>query len=185
MKILVAITGASGIPLAIRLLEVLKENTIERHLIVSSHANVVAQYEDKKKYDWNALCEYQYKVGDIASNVASGSFSINYMVVVPCSMNTLAHIANGIEHNLITRSVAVNLKEERKVILVPRESPLSLLHIENMRKAKLAGCSIIPPTLAFYYNPQTIADVIDQIVGKILELCNIPHCLYPPWDKSN
>ncbi len=178
MKILVAITGASGIPLAIHFLHTLKNLEIERHLIVSHHAQEVCKFEhDKPDILWQEYCEYYYKEEDISAAVSSGSYPLDAMVVIPCSMNTLAQIASGIESNLITRAVAVNLKQERKVILVPRESPLSLIHIENLRQSKLAGCSIIFPTLAFYFDPKTIEDLIAHTTGKIFDLLNICLCL--------
>ncbi len=182
MKILVAVTGASGTPLALRLLEILKELKVERHLIVSHHAQIVAKYEHHTNHIvWADYCEYLYTEDNISASVSSGSYPLNGMVVIPCSMNTLACIAHGIENNLITRAAAVNLKQERKVILVPRESPLSLPQVENLRQAKLAGCSIMLPTLAFYFSPKNIEDLVNYIVGKILELLQLPHHLYPSW----
>lgn len=185
MKILIAATGASGIPLVLQLLRVLKDLNIERHFIVSHHAHTVAKYEHKADIIWRDYCEYLYSEDDISASVSSGSFTIDGMIVVPCSMNTLACIAHGIENNLITRAVAVNLKQERKVILVPRESPLSLPQLDNLRQAKLAGCSIVPPNLAFYFEPRTILDLINYTIGKILELLQIPHHLYPKWEQHN
>ena len=181
MKLLVAVTGASLLPVAVRVLQLCPTLGIERHLILSEHACDVAEYEGRH-IDWQALCERRYPVDDIGASVSSGSYPLDGMMVVPCSMNTLAHIAHGLEHNLVTRAVAVNLKQERKVVLVPRESPLSLLQLENMHRAKLAGCSILPPNMSFYTNPRTIDDLIEQLVGKIFELFEIRHHLYPAWD---
>jgi len=181
MNILVAVTGASGTPLALRLLEVLGELKIERHLIVSHHAQIVAKYEHRADIVWANYCECLYSEEHISASVSSGSFPIHGMVVIPCSMNTLASIAHGLENNLITRASAVNLKQERKVILVPRESPLSLPQLENLRQAKLAGCSIVLPTLAFYFQPKNIDDLVNYLVGKVLELLQLPHHLYPSW----
>ncbi|NUM36316.1 MAG: UbiX family flavin prenyltransferase [Candidatus Brocadiae bacterium] len=183
-RLLVAVTGASALPLAVRFLEVLKKQNIERHLVVSRHAQDVKKYETQKDILWETLCEKLYQDEDISSSVCSGSYPSDGMVVIPCSMNTLAHIAHGIENSVVTRAVGVHLKQERKVVLVPRETPLSLIHLENMLLAKKAGCSIVPPTLAFYFYPQTIDDLMDFIVGKILELFSISHTLYPLWQKK-
>ena len=183
MKLLVAITGASGLPLAVRFLEILGKYNIDRHVVISEHAKEVLKYEHAQniEIDWNKLSEKQYQENEIWASVCSGTYPIDGMIVIPCSMNTLAAIAHGLENNLITRAVSVNLKQQRRVILVPRETPLSLTHIENMRLAKLAGCSIVLPTIAFYFQPKTIDDLLNYIVGKILELFNIQHELYPSW----
>ncbi len=183
-KLLIAITGASGIPLALRFLQILGELGIERHLVVSQQSQTVLKYEHQETVDWQKCCEVKYPENDLAAPPSSGSYALDAMVVIPCSMNTLAHIAHGFESNLITRAVAVNLKQERPVVLVPRESPLSLIQIENIRQAKLAGCSIVPPILTFYFAPQTVQDMIDYVIGKILEILHIPHSLYPAWQPS-
>ena len=183
-RLLVCVTGASALPLSVRFLEVLKEKKIERHLVVSRHAQDVQKHEMKKDILWECLCERLYQDDDISSSVCSGSYPMDGMIVVPCSMNTLAYIAHGIENSVITRAVGVHLKQERKVVLVPRETPLSLIHLENMLFAKKAGCSIVLPTLAFYFSPQTIENMMDFIIGKILELFSIPHTLYPLWEKG-
>lgn len=183
-RLLVAVTGASALPLSVRFLEVLKEKKIERHLVVSHHAQDVQECELKKNISWDCLCEKMYQDDDISSCVCSGSYPIDGMVIIPCSMNTLAHIAHGIEDSVITRAAGVHLKQERKLILVPRETPLSLIHLENMLLAKKSGCSIVFPTLAFYFSPQSIEDMMEFIIGKILELFSIEHSLYPLWTEK-
>ena len=183
MKLLIAVTGASGIPLSVRLLETLGILNIERHLAVSNHAKDVQKYEQNEEIIWENLCEKYYSEEEIYASVCSGSYKIDGMIILPCSMNTLGHIANGIENSLITRAAAVNIKQERPVILVPRETPLSLIHIENMKKAKMAGCTILIPTVAFYFSPKTINDIINHIIGKILEILNISHNLYKTWEN--
>ena len=185
MKLLIAVTGASGLPLAIRFLEVLKQSEVERHLIVSAHAFLVEQHESGIPIDWDRLCEKRYHENDVAAAVSSGSYPLAGMVVIPCSMNTLANIAHGLEHNLTSRAAAVNLKQQRPLILVPRETPLSLIQIDNMRLAKLAGCTIVPPNLTFYFQPQTIAEMIDYLIGRILEILEIEHELYRRWRIDN
>ena len=184
-RLLVGVTGASALPLSVRFLEVLKEKEIERHLVLSRHAQDVQKHELKKEIPWNRLCERMYQDEDISSSVCSGSYPTDGMVIIPCSMNTLAHIAHGIENSVITRAAGVHLKQERKVVLVPRETPLSLIHLENMKLARQSGCSIVPPTLAFYFSPQTIDDIMEFIIGKILELFSLEHSLYRLWQQKN
>lgn len=182
MRLLVAITGASGFPIAIRLLQALKGNEI--HLVVSKHAWDVLKYESSlSKEEVLKLAGHVYEPGEIYSSICSGSFPMDAMAVVPCSMNTLGHIANGIEHNAITRAAAVNLKQGRKVILVPRDTPLTLPALRNMVKAKEAGCTITPPVVEYYTKPKTVEDITDYIVGRIMELLGLEHDMYERWKK--
>jgi 4-hydroxy-3-polyprenylbenzoate decarboxylase len=184
MKILVAVTGASGFPLAIGFLRALRAGKHEAHLVVSNHAWDVQRYESGMKMAGVLrLADKTYAEGDIYTSICSGSFPMDAMVVIPCSMNTLGHIANGIEHNAITRAAGVNLKQERKVILVPRDTPLSLPALRNMVKAKEAGCSIVPPMLEYYTNPKTIDDCTNYVVGRVMELLGLEHRLYKGWVK--
>ena len=180
MRILVAITGASGFPIAIRLLQALKGN--EMHLVVSEHAWDVLTYEsDLSKEDVLKLAGHVYGPNEIYSSICSGSFPMDAMVVVPCSMNTLGHIANGIEHNAITRAAAVNLKQGRNVILVPRDTPLTLPALRNMVKAKEAGCTILPPMVEYYTKPKTVEDITGYVVGRIMEMLGMEHSIYERW----
>lgn len=182
MKILVAATGASGFPLTTTLLTALEKAGVERHLVLSDHTQKVIEYEgNPEKADLKGLCEHYYHPEDIHTSICSGSFPLDGMVIVPCSMNTLAKVAQGIEDNAISRAAAVNLKQERRVLLVPRETPLTLPQLKNMVRAKEAGCSIVPPVLAYYTGPQTVQDLTNYIVGRILELLRIPHDLYQYW----
>lgn len=182
MKILVAITGGSGYPLAIRLLEELGKKGIERHLVMSRNAEKVREYECE-----GTTPEYEkkYEPESIHEKICSGSYPIDAMIVIPCSMNTLAKIASGIEDNAITRAAGVNLKQERRVILVPRETPMNLAHLRNLVKAKEQGCSIVPPMLTHYTKPKTIEDMENQIIGRILQLLNIKNTLYTEWSGKN
>ena len=185
MRVLVAITGASGLPIAVGLLKALKARNVERHLVVSEHAWKVLEYEGggTSRKQLLALADKHYDANDIHTSICSGSFPMDAMVVVPCSINTLGHIANGIEHNAITRAAGVNLKQERTVILVPRDTPLSLPALRNLVAAKEAGCSIVPPMLCYYTKPKTVQDCTDYVVGRILELLGIEHKLYKKWEK--
>ncbi|MCD4740421.1 UbiX family flavin prenyltransferase [archaeon] len=183
MKVLVAITGASGFPLAVKTLKELGKKEIERHLIVSKNAHKVREQETELTSEQiEQLCEHYYKPDAIHTSICSGSYPINAMIIVPCSMNTLAKIAGGIEDNAITRAAGVNIKQERKVILVPRETPLHLAALKNMVKAKQQGCSIVPPMLAHHTKPKTIENSENFVIGKILELLGIEHTLYQEWN---
>lgn len=185
MKVLVAVTGASGFQLAARLLEVLGKMKAERHLVVSRNAQKVREYETKlSEADVKKLCEHYYEPDAVHTSICSGSFDLDAMVIIPCSMNTLGHIANGIEHNAITRAAGVNLKMERPVVLVPRETPLGLAHLRNLVKAKEIGCSIVPPMLCHYIKPKSVEDLEDYVVGRVLEVLGIKHELYEKWVKS-
>jgi len=182
MRLLVAITGASGFPIAIRLLQALKGNEI--HLIVSKHAWDVLKYESVMgKEEVLKMANKAYKPDEIHAAICSGSFPLDAMVIVPCSMNTLGHIANGIEHNAITRAAAVNLKQGRKVLLMPRDTPLTLPVLRNLVKAKEAGCIIVPPMVEYYTKPETIGDVTQYFVGRIMELLGLEHDMYRRWGE--
>ncbi|MBN3037532.1 MAG: UbiX family flavin prenyltransferase [Candidatus Diapherotrites archaeon] len=176
MRILVAVTGASGFPLATTLLKALEGH--ERHVIISRSAGLVAEHEGGSI---DGLYEHKHDEDAVDAPVCSGSFQLDAMVIVPCSMNTLAKVANGIEDNAITRSAGVNLKQEKKVILVPRETPLNLIQLRNLVKAKEAGCSIVPPLIAYYPKPETVQDCTNHITGRVLELLGIEHNLYTRW----
>lgn len=180
MKIIVGVTGASGIILAKRLLEALKEKEIETHLVISENAGAVIRQE-LPRADLKKLASATYGPGDFSAPIVSGSFKTDGMVVVPCTARTLSAIANGFSHNLICRAADVCLKEERKLILVPREMPLSLIHLRNMVKAREAGATIIPPVLTFYNEPKYIDDMVNCVVGRILDSLGINNKLYRRW----
>lgn len=176
-KIVIALTGASGVIYGIRLLEVLKKKRdrgIETHLIVSPAASITIKAETDYSTEYvERLATKAYRFGDIAAPIASGSFRFDSMVVIPCSMRTLGGIASSIEDNLIVRAAGVTLKERRRLILVPRETPLTLIHIENMLKVTQAGAIVVPAMPAFYQRPRSIDDMIDHLVGKVLDLLEI------------
>ncbi len=124
-----------------------------------------------------------YKENDIAASIASGSFKVDGMIVTPCSMKTLSAIANGYSENLITRAADVQLKQQRKLVLVPRESPLNAIHLENMLKLSKLGVWIIPPMMCYYIKPKSVTDLTDNAVGRILDAFGIEHGLYKRWKK--
>ncbi len=182
MRIVVAVTGASGAPIAERLLEVLKANKHQVYLILSKNGEALIRAEaDLEKV--KSYVDRIFREDDLKAPLSSGSFSVDSMVIVPCSMKTLAAIANGMEENLIVRAALVSLKQRRKLVLVPRETPLAEPHIINMLKATRAGAIVLPPVLTFYHSPKTIQDLIDFIVGRVLEILGIEHNLYKRWGE--
>jgi 4-hydroxy-3-polyprenylbenzoate decarboxylase len=182
MRIVVGFSGASGIIYGIRLLEVLKEKGVETHLIISRGAGETLALETSYSLDYvKSLASVTYRINDIAASVASGSFKTNGMVIIPCSMKTLSGIALGYSDNLLLRAAEVTLKERRPLILVPRETPLNLIHLRNMLRAAQAGAIILPAMPAFYHKPKTIDDLINHLVGKILDILGIEHELFKRW----
>ncbi len=187
-RMVLAITGASGVIYGIRMARELLLREFEVHLIASDAACIVLEQE----LDWDfssgrAQTFYQqlpgsnlvyYDNDDIAAPVASGSFVSNGMMVMPCSMSTLSAIAHGSSNNLITRAADVMLKERRPLILVPRETPLSTIHLRNMLLLSETGVHIVPAMPGFYSKPTSIDEIVDFMVGKVLDLTNIPNDLY-------
>lgn len=181
-KIIVAITGASGAIYGIRLLAILRECNIETHLIISKSANLTIATETSFSIgDIKKLANYAYHPSDIGAKISSGSFKVNGMIIAPCSMKTLSAIASGMENDLITRSAAVIIKEQKKLALMVRETPLSAIHLENMLKLARIGVAICPPVPAFYNNPATLDDIINHSVARILDLFNIETNLVKRW----
>ena len=182
MKILLSIGGASGSIYGIKLFEDLLKTNNEVHLIVSDGAKRIIKHETD--YNFEVLKEksnFFYDNSDMFAGPASGSFKIDAMVVCPCSMKTLSAIANGYGDTLTSRAASCCLKEERKLILVIRETPLDLPGIKNMLSAKQAGATILPAMPGFYHKPQKIEDLVDFVVGKILDQLNINHSLFKRW----
>ncbi len=181
-RIIVGISGSSGSILGVRFLEVLKKMGIETHLIITETAKKLIEHETKYKVrDVEKLASKVYDNSDFFAKIASGSFQTKGMVVIPCSMKTLGGIASGYSDNLLLRAADVCLKEKRKLILVTRETPLSYIHIENMRKVSLAGGVILPPVMTLYSKPKRIEEMVDHIVGKVLDSLGIENKVYKRW----
>jgi 4-hydroxy-3-polyprenylbenzoate decarboxylase len=175
-------TGASGVIYGVRTLEVLHELGVETELIVSKTAQKILEIEAGRKVeDLKALSTRFYSEEDMFSPLSSGSYPTDGMVIVPCSMKTLACVAQGISDNLIARAAEVTLKQGRRLVVVPRETPLNQIHLENLLRLKAAGAVILPACPAFYHRPSTIQDLVDFIVGKILEALGLQHQLYRGW----
>lgn len=181
MKIVIGVTGASGVIYGVRLLENLKE---EKYLIVSENAKKIMEYETEYKIkDVEKLAGHYYENNDLFPEISSGSFIFDAMVIVPCSMSTLSKIANGISDNLITRTASVCLKEKRKLVIVPRETPVSTIHLQNMAKLSENGAIILPAMPGFYPKPANVDDTINFVVGKIMDCLGIENNLYKRWGK--
>ncbi len=182
MKIVVGMTGATGIIYGIRLLEALKTLKVETHLVLSDWAIKNLKLETDFTLDYLQSLAYKfYSNKEMGAAIASGSFLTRGMVVIPCSMKTLAAIAHGYGENLVQRAADVTIKESRKLILVPRETPLNSIHLENMLKLSRLGVVIMPPMPAFYHKPQTIDDLVDHLVGRVLDHLGFEHHLVTPW----
>jgi 4-hydroxy-3-polyprenylbenzoate decarboxylase len=182
-RIIVAISGASGAVYGVRLLKVLRDTPgVESHLVVSNAGwRNVEEEHGLQRADIGALAHHVHDIANIGAAIASGSFQCGGMVVAPCSMRTLAAIAHGLSDNLITRAADVVLKERRRLVLMVRESPLSLIHLRNMVSVSEAGAIICPPMPAFYQRPQSVDDIVDFSVARALDLLDVPHTLVARW----
>ena len=182
MKIVIGITGASGSIYAIRLIEVLKLAGHELHVVLTDSGEKVIQYECGKTIDdLRQMSDVLYDIHDVGAAIASGSFKMDAMVVIPCSMKTAACIANGISDNLLTRAADVTLKEFRTLIVVPRESPMHAGHLENLLKLSRLGARIIPACPGFYHKPERLDDLVDMMVGKVCDSLGVEHELFKRW----
>jgi polyprenyl P-hydroxybenzoate/phenylacrylic acid decarboxylase-like protein len=183
-RLIVGVSGSSAPQLGLAVLRALRGvGDMEIHLVVSRGAtrSIAAELGDGAAEEFTALADVSYQPGNLAAAVASGSFRTDGMVVVPCSMRTLAAVATGDTGDLLTRAADVCLKERRRLVLVTRETPLNLIHIRNMETVTLAGGVIMPPVPAFYHRPETIDDLLRQTAGKVLDLFGIEHHLFRRW----
>jgi len=186
-RLIVAITGASGSIYGVRLLESLRSiGACETHLIVSSSGALTAQHELKiKRQDIEGLADVVHNVKDIGATISSGSFETMGMIIAPCSMKTVATIANGLADNLISRSADVILKERRRLVLLARETPFNLAHLRNMTSITEMGGIIFPPVPAFYTQPESLDDIVNHTVGRVLDLFSISHTgLVNRWEGT-
>jgi 4-hydroxy-3-polyprenylbenzoate decarboxylase len=184
-KIVIGITGASGSIYGYRLVKVLAQAGKEIHVILSDPGEQLLSMElGIGRSEIEKIAHRLYTNREMDSPLSSGSHLFNSMVIAPCTMKTLGAIASGISSSLIPRVAEVCLKENRKLILVPRETPLSLVHIRNMEKAALAGATILPAMPAFYHNPKTMESMVDHVVGKILDQLGIDHGLFKRWGED-
>lgn len=182
-RLIVAITGASGALYGVRLLEQLRATDgVETHLMISDAAALNLHHElDIRRKDIEALADQVHSVRDIGACIASGSFRSDGMVIAPCSMKTLASVAHGMCDNLITRAADVMLKERRRLVLMVRETPFNLAHLRNMTAVTEMGGIIFPPLPALYQKPDSIAQMVDHTVARVLDMLDVSHDLAPQW----
>ncbi|MHC4908898.1 MAG: UbiX family flavin prenyltransferase [Planctomycetota bacterium] len=190
-RIIVGITGASGAPYAARAIELMADAGLEVHLVVSRLGRrLILDELGQRSVDPDRLSGGRgdrivvHSNGDVGATIASGSFQTKGMLVVPCSGNTLGAIASGVTNNLVQRAAAVVLKERRRLVLAHRESPLSMIDLENMQRVTAAGGIIAPLSPGFYLGPKRIEDLVDFVVGRLLDLFEVPHELDVRWDES-
>jgi 4-hydroxy-3-polyprenylbenzoate decarboxylase len=173
-RLIVGISGASGVIYGVRLLQALEPLPVETHLVMTRTAEVALAHEtDFKVEDVRRLADVAFRIDDLAAAISSGSYRTIGMIVVPCSMRSLGEIAHGITSNLLTRAADVVLKERRRLVLVARETPLHAIHLRNMTTLAEMGAIIAPPVPAFYNRPKTLDDVIDHTVGRLLDLFDL------------
>jgi flavin prenyltransferase len=185
-RLVVGVSGATGIVYAIQLLTRLRQVDVESHLVVSKAGELTRTYETTLSVDeLRALADVNYRVGDVSAAISSGSYKTLGMVVAPCSMRTLAEIATGMSSTLLTRAADVTLKERRKLVLLPRETPLHAVHLRNMLAVTELGGIIMPPVPAFYLKPATIDELVDDTVCRVLDLFDIDVPGVKRWGEQN
>lgn len=183
MKIVVGISGGSGSIYAISLLKALEQLDIETHLVVTSMGEYVTEHETGISLEeLKGMATYFHDNKNFAAPIASGSFKVDGMVVLPCSMKTLSSVANGFTDSLLSRACDVTLKEQRKLVLVPRETPFNTIHLENMLKLSKMGVTIFPPSPGFYNHPETLNDLVINTTGRIMDSIGIDNNLVNRWE---
>jgi flavin prenyltransferase len=184
-RIIVGISGASGVIYGVRVLQALRKTDIETHLVMSRSARVTLAYElSQKVADVEHLADFNHRREDIGDSISSGSFRTIGMIIAPCSIRTLSEIASGVTSTLLTRAADVVLKERRRLVMLVRESPLHLGHLRSMTQVTEMGAIVMPPVPAFYIKPQSIDDIIDHTVGRALDLFGIENDLVRRWRES-
>ncbi len=182
MRLIVGITGSSGVIYGIHFLEELQRLGIESYLILSEWGEKTIKIETDRDIKYvKSIASLVLDNNNLAASISSGSFKTDGMIIIPCSMKTLASIAHGFDDSLISRAASVCLKESRKLVIVPRETPLSYIHLKNMVKLSKMGVIVLPAMPGFYFHPKTIEDLISHLVGKVLDQFNIEHNLFRRW----
>ena len=184
-RIIIGISGASGVTYGVRMLEVLRETNYETHLIISSAGRINIEIETRyTPAEIETMADFVYDYKDMTASLASGSFLTEGMVVVPCTIKSLSGIAHSYNENLLIRAADVTLKEKRKLVLLVRETPLHVGHLRLMTLAAEMGAHILPPVPSFYHKPATIEDIIDQTIGKVFDYIGIEHNLFKRWGED-
>jgi 4-hydroxy-3-polyprenylbenzoate decarboxylase len=182
MKLVIGITGSTGVIYGVRMLQVLKDCNVQTHLIFTEWAKKCLQMETSFVFDKvKKLATIYSDDSNLAAGTSSGTYKTDGMIIIPCSMKTLSSIANGYDETLVARTAGVTLKESRRLVLVPRETPLTAINLDNMLKLARLGVVILPPVTEFYTKPKSLDEMIDHIVGKCLDQFNIEHHLYNRW----
>lgn len=185
-RLIVGISGASGVIYGVRMLQMLRALGVETHLVMSKSAQLTLTHEtDMSVAEVKALADVTYSNADIGASIASGSFHVNGMVIAPCSIKTLSEIASGITGSLLSRAADVNLKERRRLVLMLRETPLHLGHLRSMVAVTEAGAIVSPPVPAFYARPTSIDEMVDHSVGRVLDLFGIESGAVRRWNPGN
>ena len=185
-RIIIGISGASGAPLAVELLKALKPTKYETHLIITPGGwRTIEEETTVSVEEVFALADVVHDINDIGAPPASGSWRNSGMIVIPCSMKTLAGIHSGYSDNLLLRAADVTLKERRKLVLVPRECPMSSIHLRNQYELSMMGAVILPPVLSYYNHPNTIQDLEQHLIGKILDQFGIDHSPFRRWGENH
>lgn len=184
-RIVIGISGASGVTYGVRMLELLRETDFETHLVISNAGRLNIEIETRyQPAEVEAMADFIYDQKDMAASISSGSFLTRAMVVIPCTIKSLSGIANSYNENLLVRAADVTLKEKRKLVLVIRETPLHVGHLRLMTRAAEMGAHILPPVPSFYHQPKTLDDIIDQTIGKIFDYIDIEHDLFQRWGEQ-
>ena len=184
-RIVIGISGASGVTYGVRILELLRETDFETHLVISKAGRLNIEIETDYHPDAvEAMADFVYDHKDMAASLSSGSFLTEGMVVVPCTIKSLSGIANSYNENLLVRAADVTLKEKRKLVLVIRETPLHIGHLRLMTQAAEMGAHLLPPVPSFYHQPKTLEDIIDQTIGKVFDFMGIEHDLFKRWGEK-
>jgi 4-hydroxy-3-polyprenylbenzoate decarboxylase len=184
-RLIVGISGASGVAYGVRLLQLLRNAGVETHLVMSKTAEITFAYEtDLKISDVTALADKHHSINDMAASISSGSFKTMGMIIAPCSMRSMSEIASGVTTTLLTRAADVTLKERRRLVLMVRETPLHTGHLRTMTALSEIGAIIAPPVPAFYAKPDTLEDLIDHTVGRVLDLFDIDVGIVRRWSED-
>jgi len=185
MRLVVGLTGSSGIVYGVRMLEVLKRYKVDIHLIMTEWAKKCLSLETD--YDFKhvrSLAAHYSDASNMAASVSSGTYKTDGMIIIPCSMKTLSSVANGYEETLVARAAGVTIKESRRLVMVPRETPLTSIHLENMLKLARIGVVILPAMPGFYNKPKSVDDMLDHVIGKCLDQFGIDHDLFKRWETT-
>lgn len=183
MRLIIGITGGSGVIYGLKILEVLEEKNIKTDLVISPAAEKIIDFEiEKNVSELKDIATRSYDYKNLGAPISSGSVNTNGMIIAPCSMKTVGSLASGVTDNLITRAADVTIKEDRKLVIVPRETPIHSIHLDNMSRLSKSGITILPACPGFYHQPESVEELVNFVVGKTLDQFEIDHELYKSWE---